>query len=132
MEIQSEAKHKSKQIITLEQGALRSASTHQMADVGTSRELRLFFALRCRHLAFEIVDLLTWQACQLWRDKLMGASVPEPSFSGQKGLDLTQILTCDREIFTLMASEFMGSLFAEKDKDLLWIHFSGESCTTRE
>ena len=116
MEIQSQTKHKSKQIITLQQGALRSVSSHQIAYVDTSTELRLFFALQRRHVAFELVDLLTWEACQLWLDKLMASLVHEPFVAGQS-LNLTQILRADREIFTLMASEFSGSLVAEKDKE---------------
>ena len=39
----------------------------------------------------------------------------EPTHSGP-GLSLTQIIRADREIFNIMASEFSGSLIAEKDK----------------
>ena len=115
MEIQADSKQRSKQIITLEQGSLRSASANTMADVDTSTELRLFFALQRRHLAFEIVHLLSWQPCQIWLDKLMGSLLHESSIAGP-GLSLTQILRADREIFTIMAAEFSGSLVAEKDK----------------
>ena len=112
MEIQAESKQKSKQIITIEQGSLRSSATSNMNDVDTSTELRLFFALQRRHLAFELVHLLSWQPCQVWLDKLMGSLVHE---SGP-GLNLTQILKADREIFNLMAAEFNGSLMADKGK----------------
>ena len=81
----------------------------------TSTELRLLFALQRRHLAFEIVHLLSWQPCQIWLDKLMGSLLHESSVAGPS-LSLTQILRADREIFTIMAAEFSGSLIAEKDK----------------
>ena len=115
MEIQAESKQKSKQIITLEQGSLKSATTSSMSDVDTSTELRLFFALQRRHLAFEIVHLLSWQPCQVWLDKLMGSLIQEPPHAASS-LGLTQILKADREIFTLMASEYSGSLIADKGK----------------
>ena len=115
MEIQSESKQKSKQIITIEQGSLKSSVSSGLSDVDTSTELRLFFALQRRHLAFELVHLLSWQPCQIWLDKLMGSLMHEPSHTGP-GLSLTQILKADREIFTLMASEFSGSLVGDKGK----------------
>jgi hypothetical protein len=95
MEIQSESKQKSKQIITIEQGSLRSAASSNMSDVDTSTELRLFFALQRRHLAFELVHLLSWQLCQVWLDKLMGSLVQEPSYG--PSLNLAQILRADRQ-----------------------------------
>ena len=45
----------------------------------------------------------------------MGSLMHEPSHTGP-GLSLTQILKADREIFTLMASEFSGSLVGDKGK----------------
>ena len=115
MEIQAESKQKSKQIITLEQESLKSATMSSMSDVDTSTELRLFFALQRRHLAFEIVHLLSWQPCQVWLDKLMGSLIQEPPHAASS-LGLTQILKADREIFTLMAPEYSGSLIADKGK----------------
>eukprot|EP00435_Cladocopium_sp_Y103_P055359 s2156_g18.t1 len=75
MEIQAESKQKSKQIITLEQGSLRSSTATSLQDVDTSTELRLFFAMQRRHLAFELVGLLSWEPCQIWLDKLMGSLI---------------------------------------------------------
>ena len=115
MEIQAESKQKAKQIITIEQGSLRSSSSSGLSDVDTSTELRLFFALQRRHLAFELVNLLSWQPCQIWLDKLMGSLLHEAAHSGP-ALSLTQILRADREIFNIMASEFSGALIGEKDK----------------
>ena len=115
MEIQAESKQKAKQIITIEQGSLRSSSSSGLLDVDTSTELRLFFALQRRHLAFELVNLLSWQPCQIWLDKLMGSLLHESAHSGP-ALSLAQILRADREIFNIMASEFSGALIGEKDK----------------
>ena len=92
-----------------------SSSSSGLLDVDTSTELRLFFALQRRHLAFELVNLLSWQPCQIWLDKLMGSLLHESAHSGP-ALSLAQILRADREIFNIMASEFSGALIGEKDK----------------
>ena len=64
-EIQSEAKQKTKQILTWEQGALKTTVANAMGDIDTSTELKLYFALLRRHLAFEMLNLLSWELCQL-------------------------------------------------------------------
>jgi hypothetical protein len=115
MEIQAESKQKAKQIFTIDQGSFRSSSSSELSDVDTSTELRLFFALQRRHLAFKLVSFLSLQHCQIWLDKLMGSLVHEAAHSGP-ALSLTQILRADREIFNIMASEFSGALIGEKDK----------------
>ena len=45
----------------------------------------------------------------------MGSLIQEPPHAASS-LGLTQILKADREIFTLMASEYSGSLIADKGK----------------
>ena len=45
-EIQSESKQKSKQILTWEQGALKSTVANALSDIDTSTELKLYFALQ--------------------------------------------------------------------------------------
>ena len=108
-EIQNEARHKSKQIITLEQGWLKSSVANCLDDVDTSTELRLFFAFQRRHLAFEMMHMLSWEACELWLDKLMGSLLSEaPQHFG--ALNLTQILRADREIFSTLAAEHKGDI----------------------
>ena len=108
-EIQSEAKHKSKQIITIEQGALKSSVSNSLEDVDTSTELKLFFAFQRRHLAFEMMHLLSWEACQLWLDKLMGSLLSDTP-STHASLSLSQIVKADREIFSILAAEHQGEL----------------------
>ena len=111
-EVQSEAKHRSKAIITLEQGSLKSTVSNPIEDVDTSTELKLFFAFERRHLAFEMMGLLSWSLCQTWLDKLMGSLLVEPPHH-HNHLSLQQILKADREIFSILASELEGSLKAK-------------------
>ena len=111
-EVQNEAKQKTKAIITLEQGWLKVTVNNPMDDVDTSTELKLFFAFQRRHLAFETMGLLSWQLCQIWVDKLMGSLIVDPP--QQYGhITLTQVLRADREIFSILAAEFEGSLKAK-------------------
>ena len=108
-EVQNEAKHKTKAIITLEQGSLKSTVSNPMEDVDTSTELKLFFAFQRRHLAFEMMGLLSWNLCQTWVDKLMGSLISNPPQSCGH-ISLTQVLRADRGIFSILAAEFEGSL----------------------
>ena len=48
----------------LEQGSLKSSVANCLDDVDTSTELRLFFAFQRRHLAFEMMHMLSWEACE--------------------------------------------------------------------
>ena len=108
-EIQAEAKGRSKNIFTLEQGALKSSVSSNLTDIDTGTELKLLFALHRRHLAFDIVDFLSWSTCQKWVDKLMTALVSEP-LSSFANISMVQILRADREMFSLLAAEHKGSL----------------------
>ena len=110
-EIQCEAKQKSKQILTWEQGALKSTVASALTDIDTGTELKLYFALQRRHLAFELVNLLSWQLCQQWLDKLMTVLVTD-SPAQFSPVSTTQILKADREMFSLLAAEHSDSLKA--------------------
>ena len=108
-EIQNEAKQKTKQILTWEQGALKTTVANSMTDIDTSTELKLYFALLRRHLAFELLNLLSWELCQLWLDKLMTVLVSDAP-SNFTAVSVTQILKADREMFSLLAAEHSDSL----------------------
>ena len=108
-EIQSEAKSKSKSIFTIEQGSLKSTQTSTLDDIDTSTELKLYFALQRRHLAFELVNFLSWSLCQLWLDKLMSKLVMDMP-GDFHSYSMQQILRADREIFSLLASEHRGKI----------------------
>ena len=110
-EIQCEAKQKSKQILTWEQGALKSTVSSPLTDIDTSTELKLFFALQRRHLAFELVNFLSWELCQTWLDKLMTILVTDAP-ANFSSISVTQILKADREMFSLLAAEHSSSLKA--------------------
>ena len=110
-EVQSESKQKTKHLVTLEAGSLKTSSTNNMSDVDTSSELRVFFALQRRHLAFELVGLLSWEMCQQWLDKLMTSLLADPH-STSHAVSLTQILKADRQMFSFLAAEHSGSLKA--------------------
>ena len=111
-EVQSEAKSKSKQIVTLEQGALKTFHSATLSDVDTTTELRLFFAFQRRHLAFELNKFLSWELCQQWVDKLM-SSLTSDAPSNCQAVSLTQILRADREMFSILAAEHEGGLQAK-------------------
>ena len=115
-EIQCEAKQKTKQILTWEQGALKSTVANSMSDIDTSTELKLYFAMQRRHLAFELVNLLSWELCQLWLDKLMTVLVTDAP-ANYSTVSVTQILKADREMFSLLAAEHTESLKAMPGKD---------------
>lgn len=108
-EIQQDAKSKQKQLVTIEQGALKTmaSSTLQVVDVGT--EMKLMYALQRRGLAFDLVGLMTWDVHAEWCNKLFRAMMAEaiPNFSP---ISLDQLLRADQELFVLLASEYTGSL----------------------
>ena len=110
-EVQAEAKNKSKTMITLEQGALKQTVVSNLPDVDTATELRLYFSLQRRHLAFDLVNLLSWSVCQRWLDKLMSSLVSDAP-SNFSNITLTQVMRADREIFSILAAEHKGSLKA--------------------
>lgn len=110
-EIQADARQKSKQVLTLEAGSLKQSTSSNIPDVDTSTELKLFFALQRRNLAFEIVSLFSWELCATWLDKLMATLISD-SPSAFSNITMTQVLRADREIFSIMASEHTGSLKA--------------------
>jgi len=76
-EIQAESKARSKTFLTLEQGALKSTASHLLSDLDTGTELKVYFALLRRNLAFELLQFLSWDVCQLWLNKLMTCLVAD-------------------------------------------------------
>lgn len=110
-EVQTESKNKSKTMITLEQGALKQTVVSGLQDLDTSTELKLYFALQRRHLAFDMVGFLSWSVCQKWLDKLMSTLVSDAP-SNFNAITLTQVMRADREMFSILASDFKGSLKA--------------------
>ena len=110
-EVQTESKNKSKTMITLEQGALKQTVVSNLQDIDTNTELKLYFALQRRHLAFDLVNLLSWSVCQKWLDKLMSTLVSDAP-SNFSAITLTQVMRADREMFSILASEHKGSLKA--------------------
>eukprot|EP00435_Cladocopium_sp_Y103_P011282 s3229_g2.t3 len=110
-EIQAEAKSRSKTMLTIEQGSLKQTVVSSLTDIDTGTELKLYFAMQRRHLAFDLVGLLSWERCQKWLDKLMSSLVSDAP-QHFTPISLTQIMRADREIFSLMASEHKESLKA--------------------
>ena len=110
-EIQADAKVRAKSLITIEHGTLKTIQSSNLTDVDTGTELRLYFALLRRNLAFELVNLISWTLCQTWLDKLMTSLVSE-SHAHFQAISLVQILRADRELFSVLASEHKGSLKA--------------------
>jgi len=98
-------------MITLEQGALKQTVISSLQDLDTSTELKLYFALQRRHLAFDLVNLLSWGVCQKWLDKLMSTLVSDAPTSFN-AITIAQVMRADRDMFSILASEFKGSLKA--------------------
>ena len=115
-EIAAESKAKTKQVLTLEQGSLKTSSTPELppADVGT--ELKLMFALQRRGLAFDLVNLVSWNVHVEWTNKLYRALMTEVA-SGFHPITLSQLLKADRELFMILASEETGPLKPDPGND---------------
>ena len=110
-EIQCEAKNKQKQLLTLEQGTLKSVSADAlpMVDVGT--EMKLMYAFQRRGLAFDLVGLLSWDAHTEWTNKLFRALMADAP-ADFLPIGLQQIIKADQEMFILLSSEYEGPLKA--------------------
>jgi len=115
-EIAAESKAKTKQVLTLEQGSLKTSSAPELplADVGT--ELKLMFAFQRRGLAFDLVNLVSWNVHVEWTNKLYWALMTEVA-GGFHPITLSQLLKADRELFMILASEETGPLKPDPGND---------------
>ena len=115
-EIAAESKAKTKQVLTLEQGSLKTSSAPELplADVGT--ELKLMFAFQRRGLAFDLVNLVSWNVHVEWTNKLYRALMTEVA-GGFHPITLSQLLKADRELFMILASEETGPLKPDPGND---------------
>ena len=110
-EIQSEAKNKQKQLLTLEQGTLKSVSADALPAVDVGTEMKLMYAFQRRGLAFDLVGLMSWDAHTEWTNKLFRALMSDVPANFQ-AIGLQQIIKADQEMFVLLASEYEGPLKA--------------------
>ena len=108
-EIQQDAKAKQKQLVTIEQGALKAIASPTLMTVDIGTELKLMYALQRRGLAFDVVSLMSWETHSEWVNKLFRALMSDatPNFSP---ISLEQLLRADQELFLLLAAEYTGSL----------------------
>ena len=116
VEIISDSKAKQKQVVTLEQGSLKTTASPDLPAVDVGTELKLMFAFQRRGLAFDLVGLLTWSVHVEWTNKLYRALTAEvaPGFSA---VSLTQLIRADRELFMIISTEYQGPLKAEVGND---------------
>eukprot|EP00435_Cladocopium_sp_Y103_P035915 s3494_g9.t1 len=110
-EVHADSKSKQKQILTLEQGTLKSVHQDNLTQVDVGTELKLMFAFQRRGLAFDLVNLLSWDVHTVWTNKLYRALMAEPP-TGFASVSLSQLLRADQELFSLLASEFQKPLKA--------------------
>eukprot|EP00435_Cladocopium_sp_Y103_P072053 s179_g39.t1 len=110
-EVHSDNKAKQKQILTLEQGTLKSVHQDNLTQVDVGTELKLMFAFQRRGLAFDLVNLVSWDVHTAWTNKLYRALMAEPP-TGFASVSLSQLLRADQELFSLLASEFQKPLKA--------------------
>ena len=110
-EIQQDTKTKQKQLVTIEQGALKTMATPSLPAIDVGTELKLLYALQRRGLAFDLVGLMTWDTHTEWSNKLFRALMSEaiPNFSP---ISLDQLMRADQELFLLLAAEHTGPLKA--------------------
>ena len=108
-EIQQDAKAKQKQLVTIEQGALKAVASPSLPVVDIGTEMRLMYALQRRGLAFDLVSLMSWDVHSEWCNKLFRALMADtiPNFSP---ISLDQLLRADQELFVLLAAEYTGTL----------------------
>lgn len=116
LEIQSEAKSKQKQLLTLEQGTLKTSAGDSLAAVDVGTEMKLMYALQRRGLAFDLVGLVTWDVHMEWTNKLFRALMTE-SIPGFNQISVQQLLRADQELFLIAAAEFDGPLKAVNAAD---------------
>lgn len=110
-EIQSEAKSKQKQLLTLEQGTLKASAGDGLSTIDVGAEMKLMYALQRRGLACDLVNLITWEAHMEWSNKLFRSLMSE-SVPGFNPISVQQLLRADQELFLIMAAEFDGTLRA--------------------
>ena len=108
-EIQQDSKAKQKQLLTIEQGALKTVAAPSLPAIDVGTEMKLMYALQRRGLAFDLVSLMSWEIHAEWCNKLFRALMADavPHFSP---ISLDQLLRADQELFMLLASEYTGSL----------------------
>ena len=103
------SRRSAKQFLTLEQGTLKSVHHDSLTQVDVGTELKLMFAFQRRGLAFDLVNLVSWEVHTAWTNKLYRALMSEPP-PGFGHVSLTQILRADQELFTVLAAEFQQPL----------------------
>ena len=115
-EIQFEGKVKQKPLIMLEQGSLKAVSSDKLATVDVGAEMKLMYALQRRGLAFDLVDLLSWDVHTEWAIKWFRSLMAEavPNFHP---ISLEQLLRADQELLVLLAAECSGSLKPDQGQD---------------
>ena len=116
VEIISDSKAKQKQVVTLEQGSLKTTASPELPAVDVGTELKLMFAFQRRGLAFDLVGLLTWSVHVEWTNKLYRALTAETA-PGFNAVTLTQLIRADRELFMIISTEYQGPLKAEVGAD---------------
>lgn len=110
-EIQQDAKSRQKQLVTIEQGALKAVPNPSLPVIDIGTEMRLMYALQRRGLAFDLVGLMTYDTHADWCNKLFRSLMADaiPNYSP---ITLDQLLRADQELFMLLAAEHTGPLKA--------------------
>ena len=98
MEIQTDVKQKPKQLITIEQGTLKTSSGDNLQSIDVGTEMRLHYAFQRRGLAFDLVRLVSWEQHQEWTNKLFNALASDTP-QNFNGPSLSSLLRADRELF---------------------------------
>lgn len=95
--------------VQVENNTLKLGSQNPDLKVETNSELKLLWAWQRRGVAMDQCHLLSWREHDAWITHLMHClSKDQPH--GFQSVKQEQLLKADREIWTLLAQEFQGSL----------------------
>ena len=96
-------------------GAIKVGSKQSETACDTSSELKLRAALQRRSLAMDLAGLASFTVIESWVQFLFTKLLQEQPKGFQK-IALSQLLDCDRQMFTLASHKTMGKLAGEPNK----------------
>ena len=94
-------------------GSIKLATADLSCD--TSSEIKLRAALQRRSLAMDLAGLATFTVVEGWVQFLFTKLMQDPPKAFQR-ISLTQILECDKQLFTVASHRTMGALTPDPNK----------------
>lgn len=110
-EVQLAAKER-KSTVQVENAQLTIASSSTEVAADTGSELKLQWCWQRRGIAFDQCRLLSWSVHEKWITSLLNA-LSRTSPPGYQQVKISQLISADREMWTILARERKGSLKAD-------------------